>query len=93
MKENLITNDHFNYATKIMKIIGFKSISDFDTLIYYNKLKIQEINICSKISTTIDEFKKLFPLNEFDLRRIKYKFENINQVIGIIKKLTFMWFF
>ena len=88
MKENLITNEHFNYATKIMKIMGFNSISDFDTLIYYDKLKIQEVNICSKISTTMDEFKKLFPLNEFDLRRIKYKFENINQVIGFVKKLS-----
>jgi hypothetical protein len=88
MKENLITNNHFDYATKIMKIIGFQSISDFETSIYYTKLKEQEINICLKISKTIDEFKKLFPLNEFDLRRIKYKFENINQIVGFIKKLT-----
>lgn len=88
MKDKFITREHFNYANKILKYLGFKSMCDFDTDIVYSELKKLEEEICNQVTSTMDKFKELFPLNEFDLRRIKYKFENIDQVIGFFKKLA-----
>jgi hypothetical protein len=87
MKDKFITREHFNYANKIIKILGFKSMCDFETQLIYSELKELEEEICGQVTSTMDKFKELFPLNEFDLRRIKYKFENIDQVIGFFKKL------
>lgn len=87
MKDKFITREHFNYANKIIKILGFKSMCDFDNQISYSDLKESQEEICEQVTLTMCKFKELFPLNEFDLRRIKYTFENIDQVIGFFKKM------
>ena len=87
MKDKTITNAHFDYVNEQIKIIGFKNLADFETNIPYTKLKVSQKEICNKINITINWFKKIFPQEGFDLRKINYTFENIDQVLGFIKKL------
>lgn len=89
MRDKVITNRHFDYANEIIKILGFKSMCDFESELCYSSLKENQQFICDRVTETMDTFKTLFPLNEFDLRKIKYKFENIDQVIGFFKKLAY----
>ena len=87
MKDKTITNNHFDYVNTIVKILGFDSVADFETHIQYPMLKSKQDIICTEINKTIGLFKKLFPLEGFDLRKINYLFENIDQVLGFVKKL------
>lgn len=87
MKDKTITVVHFEYVNEQIKILGFKNLADFKTVISYQKLKKEQKNICEKINLSIKWFKKLFPQEGFDLRKINYLFENIDQVLGFIKKL------
>lgn len=89
MKNKVITKEHFEYLDKIVKILGFENLADYQTVLTYETLKESTEDICSDINLTINNFKKLFPLDEFDLRKWKYKFANIDQVIGFVKKLFF----
>jgi hypothetical protein len=89
MKNKIITKEHFEYLDKIVQILGFKNLADYQTKLTYETLKSKCNIICDSINSSIDEFKQLFPLDNFDLRKIKYKFENIDQVIGFVKKLFF----
>lgn len=82
-----ITNIHMNYVNDIIIIMGFKNLSDYEHIITYSSLKTSSKQICSKINETMTEFKKIFPQNEFNLRKYNYKFENIDQIIGFVKKL------
>jgi hypothetical protein len=82
-----ITNVHMNYVNDIIIIMGFKNLSDYEHVITYSSLKTSSKKICSKINETMTEFKKIFPQNEFNLRKYNYKFENIDQIIGFVKKL------
>lgn len=87
MKDKTIKNTHFNYANDLVKILGFCNLADFTTEMSYDILKINQNNICLKFNEKIDEFKKLFTQEGFDLRKINYTFVNINQIIAFIKKL------
>ena len=87
MKDKTITKIHYDYVNDIVIILGFKNLADFCTNISYTILKLNQEYICLKINETLDIFKKLFPQEKFDLRKINYTFKNINQVIGFIKKL------
>lgn len=87
MKDKTITNAHYDYLNDIVKILGFKNLADFDTTITYTKLKSDQKQICVELTKSIDSFKKLFSQEGFDLRKINYSFENIEQVIGFVKKL------
>lgn len=89
MKNKILKREHFEYLDKIVQILGFKSLADYDTCITYETLKKSQNNVCDKINLILSTFKQLFPLNEFDLRKNKYNFENIDQVIGFVKKLFF----
>lgn len=89
MKNKILKREHFEYLDNIVHILGFKNLADYDKCITYDTLKTLQNEICININNTLDTFKQLFPLNEFDLRKIKYKFENIDQVIGFVKKLFF----
>lgn len=82
-----ITNIHMNYVNDIIIIMGFKNLSDYEHVVAYSILKTSSKKICSKINETMTEFKKIFPQNEFNLRKYNYKFENIDQIIGFVKKL------
>jgi hypothetical protein len=87
MKDKTITDAHFEYVNEQVKILGFQNLADFETKIAYSKLKQEQKNICEQINLSIGWFKKLFPQEGFDLRKINYSFENIDQVLGFIKKL------
>jgi hypothetical protein len=87
MKDKTITDAHFNYTNEQVKILGFKNLADFETKIPYLKLKQEQKNICEQINLSTEWFKKLFSQEGFDLRKINYSFENIDQVLGFIKKL------
>ena len=87
MKDKTIKNIHFDYANELVKILGFRNLSDFEYSISYDLLKKNQEKICFEFNKTIDEFKKLFPQEGFDLRKIQYSFKTIDQIIGFIKKL------
>jgi hypothetical protein len=87
MKDKTITKNHYDYTNNVVIILGFKNLADFSTNISYTILKKNQEYICLKINETLDVFKKLFPQEKFDLRKINYTFKNINQVIGFVKKL------
>ena len=89
MKNKILKREHFEYLDKIVQVLGFKNLADYDTCITYEILKTLQNTICNDINSTLSTFKQLFPLDDFDLRKIKYKFENIDQVIGFVKKLFF----
>ena len=87
MRDKVIRETHYDYTNKLIKIIGFKNLSDFESEISYKTLKSNQEKICTEINKLIDEFKKIFPQEGFNLRKINYKFENIDQVIGFLKKI------
>lgn len=87
MKDKTLTEKHFDYVNDQVKILGFKNLADFDTIIPYNKLKSSQEIICKHSNDLLIWFKKLFPQEGFDLRKINYIFVNIDQIIGFIKKL------
>ena len=87
MKDKTIRNNHYEYANQLVKILGFVNLADFESSIQYDTLKKNQKKICVEFNKTIDEFKKLFMQEGFDLRKINYSFENIDQIIGFIKKL------
>lgn len=89
MKTKTITLDHFEYLNNLVKILGFKNLADYDSIFSYKELQLNQINICQNCNTTLDKFKKLFPLDGFDLRKISYNFQNIDQVIGFTRKVFF----
>lgn len=87
MKDKTITDEHFDYTNELVKILGFNSLCDFETSISYDLMKKNQNDICNKFTNSLCEFKKLFSQEGFELRKISYKFENIDQVIGFLKKL------
>lgn len=87
MKNKLIKNIHFDYVNEMIKILGFYNLADFETCVIYSELKLNQKTICEKYTQSLELFKKIFPQEGFDLRKINYCFENIDQVIAFIKKL------
>jgi hypothetical protein len=87
MKDKTIKDVHFEYVNELVKMLGFRNLADFESAIPYNILKTDQEKICLEFNKTINEFKKLFPQEGFDLRKINYSFENIDQIIGFVKKL------
>lgn len=87
MKDKLIKNIHFDYVNDMIKILGFYDLADFETCVIYSELKLNQKTICEKYTKSLQLFKKIFPQEGFDLRKINYCFENIDQVIAFIKKL------
>lgn len=87
MRDRVITESHFNYANKFVKILGFNGLIDWTKQIPYANLKTSQDEICQSINKTLDIFKALFPQDSFNLRKIHYKFENIDQVLGFFKKV------
>ena len=86
MRNKIITESHYNYANKFVKILGFINLTDWDNQISYTNLKTSQIKICQSLNKTLEIFKILFPQDSFNLRKIHYKFENIDQVLGFFKK-------
>ncbi len=39
MKNKTIKKEHFDYTNELVKIIGFENLADFETVIFYDKLK------------------------------------------------------
>lgn len=87
MKDRIITESHFNYANKFVKILGFNDLADYGRQVGYTVLKEFQDDICTALNKTLDVFKALFPQDGFNLRKIHYKFENIDQVLGFFKKV------
>ncbi len=87
MKERLLTESHYNYANKFVKILGFDDLADYGRQVGYTVLKESQDLICVSLNKTLDVFKALFPQDGFNLRKIHYKFENIDQVLGFFKKV------
>ena len=87
MRDRIITESHFNYANKFVKILGFDGLTDWGKQIPYANLKTSQDQICVALNKTLDIFKALFPQDSFNLRKIHYKFENIDQVLGFFKKV------
>lgn len=87
MKDKTISETHYDYANELTKILGFKNLADFETQISYTNLKENEENICKEFNKRIDLFKKLFPQEGFDLRKINNVFKTIDQIIGFYKKI------
>lgn len=87
MKERFIKNIHFDYTNDIVKILGFDNLADFETCVIYSQLKLNQKIICSKYTQSLELFKKIFSQEGFDLRKINYCFENIDQVIAFTKKI------
>ena len=87
MKDRTIKDEHFDYANTLVQYLGFKNLSDFTTIVPYSIAKNESKTICDNFTKSLEIFKKLFPLDKFDLRKINYKFENIDQVIGFVKKI------
>ena len=86
-KLNEITMDHYEYANKLVSILGFNNLVDYNSVIQYSKLKEHSVQICDYTNKTMVDFKRLFPQSSFDLRKIKYTFSNIDQVVGFTKKV------
>ena len=82
-----ITKEHYDYANSIVKIFGFNNLADYATIISYDKIKENTTEIANSLSKTMIKFKKLFSLKEFDLARIDYKFETVEQCYGFFKKI------
>jgi hypothetical protein len=87
MKDRIITETHYNYANKFVKILGFDDLADYGRQVGYTVLKESQDAVCIALNKTLDVFKALFPQDGFNLRKIHYKFENIDQVLGFFKKV------
>ena len=69
MKDKTIKTSHYDYANSLIQIFGFANLADFDAKISYEYLKQNETQILESVNATLDEFKELFPQNNFDLRQ------------------------
>lgn len=87
MKDKIIKVVHFDYANQLVKILGFVNLADYETILFYNNLKTTQDKICQEFTKTLQLFKKIFPQEGFDLRKINYSFDNIDQVMAFIKKI------
>ncbi len=82
-----ITNYHFDYINNMVKVLGFNNLIDYNKRISNKDLKSRETEICNEFNASLEVFKKLFPQEGFDLRKIDSSFKNINQVLGFVKKI------
>jgi hypothetical protein len=87
MTKTIINNSHYDYANNIVKLLGFDNLIDYVKIIKYANLKLDQVIICENFTKTVPDFKILFPLSKFDLRKHNYVFSNIDQVIGFFKKI------
>ena len=74
----------YQYAEDILKLIGFKSIVDYDTLVPYEEITNDTI---SAVNAEMTRFKPLFKLREFNLSRYKYRLNNCTQLMNFIRKV------
>jgi hypothetical protein len=82
-----ITKEHYDYVNTIVKIFGFNNLADYMTVISYEKIKKNTKEITVQLSITMNKFKLLFSLKEFDLARIDYKFETVEHCYAFFKKI------
>ncbi len=87
MKNKTFGESHYNYTNDIVKIFGFNSLADFSSELSYEYVKKNHTTICSQINKTLDKFKELFVVKDFDLARLDYKLESAEHAYGFFKKL------
>ena len=63
---------------QLVKICGFKNITDYDTKLHQSSLTNPILN---KINDLMPKFKEIFPLKKFNLSRNNYKIDT--QILGI----------
>jgi|SaaInlStandDraft_4_1057021.scaffolds.fasta_scaffold14118_2 hypothetical protein len=85
MPKTIINDLHYDYANNITKLLGFDNLIDYAKTVKYADLD-QEI-VCTEFTKTVEEFKILFPLTKFDLRKHNYIFSTIDQATGFWKKI------
>ena len=74
----------YEYAEEILQILGFAGISDYETLVYYDTITDETIE---KVNNTMDRFKGLFKLREFNLSRYGYMLSNRTQLLNFVRKI------
>lgn len=81
-----ISIKHYEYANNLVKLVGFKNLKDFNTILTYSIISNDE-NILKNVNATMNDFKKIFELQKFDLARLNYQFKTFEQFFGFFKKL------
>lgn len=81
-----ISIKHYEYANNLVKLVGFKNLKDFNTILTYSVISNDE-NILKNVNATMNDFKKIFELQKFDLARLNYQFKTFEQFFGFFKKL------
>ena len=76
--------DQIIFTENIIKIIGFKQLSDFNTSINYLDITGDMINL---INHKMEEFKIYFNTKPFNLSRIKYTLTNSQVIFSFVKNL------
>lgn len=81
-KNNKFDIQQINFVNDLLKIYGINGLSDFDSKISVNDItddKIDNINSC------INEFKRIFPIKNFNLRRKKYIIDSKTLALAFLK--------
>lgn len=82
--KSIITYKHYDYALFITILLGFKSFTDYETIIYYKNLKLVADSLCDQFTKSLEHFKLTFPIKYFAPPK---QFTTIDQIIGFIKKI------
>lgn len=76
--------DAIKYADDLLKLIGFKHIADYESVVYYDQITLDTIN---QVNSTMSRFKPLFKQREFNLARYKYQLSTTTQLLGFVRKI------
>lgn len=74
----------YRYANDLLKILGFKDISDYSTQVHYTSL---DDTVIDKVNTEMERFRLLFKQRDFNLSRYGYKLSNRTQLTNFVRKV------
>lgn len=68
---------------KLLPIFGIRNIIDYSTTIHLDKLSI---TLLDSLNDIIDEFRKIYPVKDFNLHKSEYRIKSIEQAFSLLKK-------
>ena len=74
----------YEYAEDILKIIGFKHLADYETMVSYDEIDQDALDA---VNDKMLSFKQRFKLRDFNLARYKYIIPSCAQLISFIRKV------
>ena len=79
-----ITEEHYEYANDLLKVIGFINMADYTGFVRCTGITEKHVEL---YNATMPHFRKLFKQREFNLSRYGNKLQTPEQLLGFLKKI------